>query len=108
LPKFKRSHAIVIGISPDDESSHTKFIKKHKLNFSLLTDPKQGSEAPTVCEAYGAWAEKSMYGRKYMGVVRTTYLIGPDGKVLRRWDKVRVAGHADDVLDAVRETAASH
>lgn len=103
LPKFKRSQAAVLGISPDDQASHTKFIKKHKLNFTLLADPKQDSDVPKVCNAYGVWAEKSMYGRKYMGVVRTTYLIGPDGKVLHRWDKVRVAGHADDVLDAVRE-----
>jgi len=108
LPKFKRSQAIVLGISPDDAASHGKFIKKHKLNFTLLTDPKAPPHPPKVCDAYGVWAEKSMYGRKYMGVVRTTYLLGPDGRVLRRWDKVRVAGHADEVLDAVRAAAIEH
>ncbi|TVQ63318.1 MAG: thioredoxin-dependent thiol peroxidase [Phycisphaerales bacterium] len=93
LPKFKKAKAVVLGVSPDDEISHARFAAKHNLNFTLLADP--GSK---VCEKYGVWQEKSMYGRTYMGVVRTTYLIGPDGKVVRRWDKVKVPGHAEDVL----------
>jgi len=107
LPKFKRSQAVVLGISPDDQASHAKFVKKHKLNFTLLADPRVDDAAPKVCHDYGTWAEKSMYGRKYMGVVRTTYLIGTHGKVLRRWDKVRVAGHADAVLESVHEAIGS-
>ncbi len=98
LPKFKKSKAIVLGVSPQDVKSKAKFAKKHDLNFAVLAD--DGSK---VCETYGVWAEKSMYGRKYMGVVRTTYLIAPNGKVKCRWDKVRVPGHAEEVLDAVKE-----
>ncbi|TVQ33526.1 MAG: thioredoxin-dependent thiol peroxidase [Phycisphaeraceae bacterium] len=97
LPKFGKMDAVVLGVSPDDEKSHAKFAQKHGLNFTLLADPDS-----TVCEKYGVWQEKSMYGKKYMGVVRTTYLIGPDGKVAQRWDKVKVPGHAEAVLEAVR------
>ena len=85
--------------------SHRKFIAKHDLNFTLLADPKDKDSNPGVCAKYGVWQEKSMYGRTYMGVVRTTYLIGPDGKVLQRWDKVKVPGHDQAVLDCIRETA---
>ena len=97
LPAFTKGKAVVLGVSPDDESSHAKFATKHDLNFTLLADP-----GAKVCEKYGVWQEKSMYGRTYMGVVRTTFLIGPDGKVVRRWDKVKVPGHAQDVLAALR------
>lgn len=96
-PKFGKVDAVVLGVSPDDEESHAKFVDKYDLNFTLLADP--GSK---VCEKYGVWQEKSMYGRTYMGVVRTTYLIGPDGKVKQRWDKVKVPGHAEEVLEAVK------
>jgi peroxiredoxin Q/BCP len=80
-----------------DERSKAKFAAKHSLTFPLLADP--GHEA---IERYGAWQEKSMYGRKYMGVARMTYLIGSDGLVVRRWDAVKVDGHAAAVLDAVQ------
>ncbi len=92
---------VVLGVSPDDETSHAKFTKKHALNFDLLADPEK-----RVCEKYGVWQEKSMYGRKYLGVVRTTYLIDPEGKVAKRWDKVKVPGHAVDVLKAIESLRA--
>jgi peroxiredoxin Q/BCP len=96
LPRFKSGKAAILGISILDESSKAKFAAKYDLNFPLLADPDH-----QVAEKYGAWQERSMYGRKFMGVARVTYLVGPDGKVVRRWDKVKVDGHADDVLDAV-------
>ena len=98
LPRFKKSDAEVFGISILDEKSKAKFAAKHGLNFPLLADADHD-----VAEKYGVWQEKARYGRKYMGIVRTTYLIGPDGKVARRWDQVNVNGHADDVLSAVQE-----
>ena len=100
--RFTRAKAVVLGVSPDDEKSHRKFIDKHDLNFTLLADPKDSEGNPRVCPKYGVWQEKSMYGKKYMGVVRTTYLIAPDGKVVRRWDKVKVTDHAAEVLEAVK------
>jgi thioredoxin-dependent peroxiredoxin len=104
LPRFKRSKAVVFGVSPDSEKSHARFKAKHGLNFTLLSDPKGEDGTPRVCEKYGVWVEKSMYGRKYMGVQRTTYLIGEDGKVIERWDKVKVPGHAETVLEAIRSS----
>lgn len=102
LPRFKRSRAVVLGVSPDSEKSHAKFKAKHELNFTLLSDPKGEGGTPKMCDKYGVWVEKSMYGRKYMGVQRTTYLIGDDGKVIERWDKVKVPGHAEAVLAAIK------
>ncbi|MCP4013956.1 MAG: peroxiredoxin, partial [Phycisphaeraceae bacterium] len=100
---FKKVKTRIFGISPDSVESHRKFVDKHDLNFTLLADAaRDADENPKICLKYGVWQEKSMYGRKYMGVVRTTYLIGPDGKVAERWDKVKVPGHADAVLEAVR------
>lgn len=97
-------NAVVLGVSPDDAASHLKFAKKHGLTFPLLADvPPKGGE-PAVCEAYGVWQEKSMYGKKYMGVVRTTYLIDEKGVVKQRWDKVSVPGHAAEVLAALEAT----
>ena len=96
LPKFKSSKAAVLGVSILDEASKAKFATKFDLNFPLLADPDHA-----VAEKYGVWQERSMYGRTYMGVARVTYLIGPDGKVVQRWDKVKVEGHADEVLAAV-------
>jgi thioredoxin-dependent peroxiredoxin len=96
LPKFKRSKAAVLGVSILDEASKARFAKKYGLRFPLLADPDH-----ETAEKYGVWQEKSNYGRKYMGIARTTYLIGPDGKVQRRWDKVKVDGHADEVLAAL-------
>jgi peroxiredoxin Q/BCP len=79
-----------------DEQSKAKFAAKYSLNFPLLADADHA-----VAEKYGVWQEKSNYGRKYMGIARTTYLIGPDGKVQKRWDKVKVDGHAEDVIAAL-------
>jgi peroxiredoxin Q/BCP len=102
LPRFGKSQAAVLGVSILDEKSKAKFAAKHGITFPLLADADHG-----VAGTYGVWQEKSRYGRKYMGIARTTYLIGPDGKVARRWDKVKVEGHAEDVLAAVRELATS-
>jgi thioredoxin-dependent peroxiredoxin len=96
-PDFSKVKAVVLGVSVLDTKSKAKFATKHGLTFPLLAD-----EDHVVADAYGAWQEKSMYGRKYMGVARITYLIGPDGKVARRWDKVSVATHAREVLEAVK------
>jgi peroxiredoxin Q/BCP len=96
LPKFKSEDAAIFGVSILDEASKTKFANKYALNFPLLSDPDHA-----VADKYGAWQERSMYGRKFMGVARTTYLIDKDGKVAKRWDKVKVDGHADEVLAAV-------
>jgi peroxiredoxin Q/BCP len=94
--RLKKAGAVVLGVSPDDAKSHTKFIGKYELPFSLLADTDH-----KVAEKYGAWGEKSLYGRKYMGIFRSTFLIGPDGKVVEAWPKVKVAGHVDEVLQAL-------
>ena len=86
----------MLGVSILDEKSKAKFAAKHDLTFPLLADPDH-----EVAEKYGVWQQKTRYGRKYMGIVRTTYLIGPDGKVARRWDNVKVDGHAEEVLGAL-------
>ena len=98
LPKFKKGKAAVLGMSVLDSASKAKFAAKYGLEFPLLAD-----EDHAVMEKYGVWQEKSMYGKKYMGVARTTYLIGPDGKVVKRWDGVKVDGHAEEVLAAVQQ-----
>jgi peroxiredoxin Q/BCP len=98
LPKFKKNRAAVLGVSVLDSASKARFARKYGLEFPLLADDDHA-----VMEKYGVWQEKSMYGKKYMGVARTTYLIGADGKVARRWDGVKVDGHAEDVLKAVHE-----
>jgi peroxiredoxin Q/BCP len=98
LPGLKKSKAVVLGVSILDEKSKAKFAKKHGITFPLLADAEH-----EVAEKYGVWQEKSRYGRKYMGIVRTTYLIGGDGHVVRRWDNVKVDGHAEDVLAAVHQ-----
>lgn len=97
LPDFKKVKAAVLGVSVLDTASKAKFASKHGLTFPLLAD-----EDHAVAEKYGAWQEKSMYGKTYMGVARLTYLIDGDGKVAKRWDKVQVDQHADDVLAAVK------
>lgn len=94
---FEKAGAVVIGISPDSAKSHAKFKSKHDLAVDLVAD----EERKTI-EAYGVWVEKSMYGRKYMGVERSTFLIAPDGSIARIWNKVKVPGHAKEVLEAVR------
>ena len=96
LAKFSKLGAIVLGVSPDDIASHCKFSGKYDLNFPLLADTDH-----TVAERYGLWVEKSMYGRKYWGVQRATFLIDGRGTVAKAWPKVSPEGHADEVLDAV-------
>ena len=93
LPKFKTSKAAVLGVSILDEKSKAKFANKFDITFPLLADPEH-----EIAEKYGVWQQKSFMGRKFMGIVRTTYLIGPDGKVQKRWDKVSVDDHAAEVL----------
>lgn len=94
---FAAADARVIGVSPDSVKSHDKFRTKYGLGFPLASD-----EAKTMLEAYGVWVEKSMYGRKYMGVERTTLLIDREGRIARVWAKVKVPGHAEEVLEAAR------
>jgi thioredoxin-dependent peroxiredoxin len=97
---FEKADAVVIGISPDSVKSHDKFVAKHNLSIILGSD-----EEKTTLEAYQVWKEKSMYGKTYMGVERTTYLIDRDGKIAAIWPKVKVAGHAEAVLKAVQDLA---
>lgn len=97
LPKFGKLDAVVIGVSRDSAESHDKFKTKHKLNFTLGAD-----ETGKVTEDYGVWVEKSMYGRKYMGIERATFLIDGKGRIAAIWRKVKVNGHAEDVLKAVK------
>lgn len=102
LPDFEAAGARVIGLSPDSVKSHEKFKNKHDLKVALAAD-----EEKKVLEKYGVWVEKSMYGRKYMGVERTTILIDEKGKVARIWRKVKVPGHAEAVLKAIGELKAA-
>lgn len=97
LPDFGKVDATVIGISRDSVASHDRFKAKYDLTFPLASDTEG-----TVTEAYGVWVEKSMYGRKYMGIERSTFLVDRDGKVARTWRKVKVPGHVDEVLAAVK------
>lgn len=94
---FAAAGAVVLGVSKDSVKSHDRFRDKHGLGFALLSD-----EHGDVAERYGVWVEKSMYGRKYLGIDRSTFLIGPDGRVARVWRKVKVPGHVEEVLEAVR------
>jgi peroxiredoxin Q/BCP len=88
---------VILGVSPDPTASHVKFIQKYDLNFRLLSDPDHA-----VAEKYGAWREKNMYGKKSMGIQRSTYLISPDGKVAQVWKRVQVDGHDQKVVEALR------
>lgn len=89
-----REHGIaIVGISPDSPKSHQRFVQKHELPFILLSDPEK-----EVLKAYGAWGEKNMYGKKYMGVIRKTFLIDKDGKIIKIYPKVRVNGHSEEIL----------
>jgi len=97
LPDFSKMEAEIIGISRDPVKSHDKFKAKYDLTFPLVSD-----EDGTVCEAYGTWVEKSMYGRKYMGIERSTFLIDGKGVIRNVWRKVKVPGHADEVLKAAQ------
>lgn len=97
LPAFETTGTRVFGISKDSVKSHDKFVAKHGLTVPLLSD-----EAGTVCEDYGVWQEKSMYGKTYMGIVRSTFLIDAEGKVARVWRNVKVPGHVEEVLEAAQ------
>ena len=97
---FEQANAVVIGISKDSVKKHDKFKAKHDLAVRLAAD-----EEGEACEAYGVWVLKKMYGREYMGIERSTFVIDPDGRIANIWRKVKVKGHADEVLEAVRALA---
>jgi peroxiredoxin Q/BCP len=97
ISEFTKAGAVVLGMSPDSVKKHDKFKTKYDLPFSLVAD-----EEKTALEAFGVWVEKSMYGRKYMGVERSTFLIDADGSIQSVWRKVKVPGHVDAVLDALQ------
>ncbi|HEY4328730.1 MAG TPA: thioredoxin-dependent thiol peroxidase [Phycisphaerae bacterium] len=97
MPRFKKLDALVLGISPDSVQSHEKFRKKYKLPFILLAD-----EGHAITERYGVWKEKSMYGRTYMGVERTTFIIDPRSTITHVFPKVRVKGHVDRLAEALQ------
>lgn len=90
------SKATVIGVGPDSIKSHLKFKENHELNFILLSDPEH-----ILSEAFGAWGEKSMYGRKYMGIIRSTFILDENGSIIKEWRKVKVKGHVDEVLNSL-------
>jgi peroxiredoxin Q/BCP len=96
--RVKKAGAVVLGVSADSEKSHTNFKEKYDLPFTLLSDTEK-----EIIKAYGVWGEKSMYGRKYMGIFRTTYIIDEKGKISHIFEKVKVAGHVDEVLKALAE-----
>ena len=98
FPNFRKADAVVIGVSRDSAAAHDKFKKKYELPFTLAADTEG-----KVTEAYGVWVEKSMYGRKYMGIERATFLIDEKGKIRNVWHKVKVPGHVDEVLKALKE-----
>jgi peroxiredoxin Q/BCP len=95
--KFAAAGATIIGVSPDNATSHDKFKHKHDLKIALAADPER-----SAIEAYGVWKEKSMYGRKYFGVERSTFLVDRNGRIAKVWRKVKVPGHADEVLKATK------
>lgn len=95
--EFDRAGVAVFGVSPDSLAKHAKFTSKHKLSVDLVAD-----EDGALVNAWGVWAEKTMFGRTYMGVLRTTFLVGRDGRIARVWKKVRVKGHAEEVLAAAK------
>jgi len=96
--EFDKAGTAILGVSPDSVKSHAKFKAKHGLDLDLAAD-----EGKAMLEAYGVWVEKSMYGRKYMGVERSTFLIGRDGRIVQAWRKVKVPGHAEAVLAAAQK-----
>ena len=100
--EFAAAGAVVLGVSKDPVKKHDKFVAKYELGIALLSD-----EDSDVCERYGTWGEKSMYGKTYMGIERATFLIGADGTISHIWRKVKVPGHVNAVLAAVKETTAT-
>ena len=95
-PEFDRAGVALLGISKDSAQRHRKFAEKHALTIDLATDGAEGG----LSDALGIWTEKQLYGKRFVGMVRTTYLLGPDGRIERVWDKVKVTGHAQEVLEA--------
>lgn len=95
---FEKENAIILGVSPDSCKSHRRFIEKKQLNLTLLSDTEK-----EIMEKYGVWQLKKMYGREFMGVVRTTFLINPEGKIAHIWNKVKVKGHVDAVFEKLKE-----
>ena len=100
MPDFAAVNARIVGVSKDTTARHDRFRARYDLPFTLASDTDGA-----VCEAYGVWVRKKLYGRDYMGIERATFLIGADGRVKRRWRKVKVPGHAEAVLEAAREAA---
>jgi peroxiredoxin Q/BCP len=96
---FSKENAKILGVSPDSEKSHLNFIGKQELKLTLLSDPDKD-----LLQKMGAWKKKSMYGKEYMGVERSTFLINPEGNIVREWRKVKVKGHADEVLKTLKES----
>ncbi|MBI2608335.1 MAG: thioredoxin-dependent thiol peroxidase [Deltaproteobacteria bacterium] len=96
--KIENQNAVILGISPDGIESHHKFIEKFNLPFILLSD-----EEKKTCQDYGVWIEKNMYGKKYWGVARTTFIVGKDGKIEKIYEKVKSEGHAEEVVDFLRK-----
>ena len=96
--KFSKKNCKIVGVSRDSIKSHKSFIDKESLNFPLLSDPDE-----TMCNAYGVMKEKSMYGRKYMGIERSTFLISPDGSLIKEWRGVKVPGHVEEVYEFLSE-----
>ena len=97
-PEFDKLNTIIIGVSTDTLEAHNKFIFKHNLNLELLSDTNK-----TLCEFFDVWVEKNMYGKKYMGIERSTFLINPSGNILHEWRKVKVAGHAKILLESIKK-----
>ncbi|MDB2676682.1 peroxiredoxin [Amylibacter sp.] len=97
-PEFDKLNTIIIGVSTDTLEAHNKFIFKHNLNLELLSDTNK-----TLCEFFDVWVEKNMYGKKYMGIERSTFLINPSGEILYEWRKVKVAGHAKILLESIKK-----
>lgn len=102
FPDFSSVNAVVLGVSPQDVASKKAFADKYNLPFAMLADDKPSPDNPKVSTLYGTWGEKKTYGRTIIGMARTTYLIGPDGRVAKRWDRVKTPKHGDAVLEAVR------
>ncbi len=97
LKQFKKLDAVIIGVSRDSIKSHHKFIDNHELNFNLISDPDE-----VLCNAFDVMKEKSMYGRKYMGIERSTFILDEKGKVINEWRKVKVPGHVEEVLNTLK------
>lgn len=102
FPDFTKVKAAVLGISPDSTESHERFVSEHQLPFTLLSDPPASNGVPPVAETYGVWGWRMLYGKRYKGVARTTYVLDREGRIARRWDNVKVPGHVGEVLEAVK------